>query len=38
MPPYGSSVITDAQLADIYAYPHFIKPGRPAHQIPLLSH
>jgi ubiquinol-cytochrome c reductase cytochrome c subunit len=38
MPPYGSTVLTDAQAADIYAYLRAIKRGRPADQIPLLSH
>jgi len=38
MPPYSRALVTDAQLADIYAYLQSIKPGRPANQIPLLAH
>ena len=38
MPPYGGAVLSDAQVADIYAYLRSIKPGRPASQIPLLNH
>lgn len=37
MPPYTAKVISDAQIADIYAYLKSIPAGRPASQIPLLN-
>ncbi len=38
MPPYGSAVLSDTQVAAIYAYLKSIKPGPPASRIPLLNH
>ncbi len=37
MPPYSPEVISDAQVADIYAYLKSIPTSRPASQIPLLK-
>ena len=37
MPPYSPKVISDAQIADIYAYLKSIPAGKPASQIPLLQ-
>jgi mono/diheme cytochrome c family protein len=37
MPPYSSDVLSDAQVADIYAYLKSIPTSRPASQIPLLK-
>ena len=37
MPPYGETVLSDGEAADIYAYLKSIPPGRPAGQIPLLK-
>jgi mono/diheme cytochrome c family protein len=37
MPMYGPKVLSDAQIADIYAYLLSIKPGPSAASIPLLS-
>ena len=37
MPPYTKDVLTDDQLADIYAYLNSIPPPRPASSLPLLE-
>ncbi len=37
MPPYSAKVISDTQIADIYAYLKSIAPGRQASEIPLLN-
>jgi mono/diheme cytochrome c family protein len=37
MPPYSPEVISDAQIADIYAYLKSIPAGKPASQISLLK-
>lgn len=37
MPVYTAVVLTDAQAADILAYLQTIKPGKLAHDIPLLN-
>ena len=37
MPPYSPDVLSDAQVADIYAYLKSIPAGKPASQIPLLK-
>jgi mono/diheme cytochrome c family protein len=37
MPPYSPEVISDAQLADIYAYLKSIPAGKPASEILLLK-
>jgi ubiquinol-cytochrome c reductase cytochrome c subunit len=37
MPPYTSKVVTDAELADIYAFLKSIRPPPPAKSIPLLN-
>jgi hypothetical protein len=36
MPPYTSKVVSDAELADIYAYLQSIPTPPPASSIPLL--
>lgn len=38
MPPYAATVLSDAQVNEIYAYLKSIKPGPAAAQIPLLNH
>ena len=38
MPMYGPKVLSDAQIADIYAYLLSITPGPSAASIALLSH
>lgn len=38
MPAYSGAVLSDTQVADIYAYLKSIRPGHPASQIPLLNH
>jgi mono/diheme cytochrome c family protein len=37
MPPYSTKVMTDAQLADVYAYIKTLPDSRPAKSIPLLN-
>ena len=37
MPPYAPAVLTDDELADIYAYLQSISPGQPADSIPALK-
>jgi len=37
MPPYSQEVISDGQIADIYAYLESIPAGKPASQISLLK-
>jgi mono/diheme cytochrome c family protein len=37
MPPYTAKLVTDAQMADIYAYLQSLKPSPPAKDIPLLN-
>jgi mono/diheme cytochrome c family protein len=37
MPPYTEKVLTDAQLADLFAYIKSLPLSPPADQIPLLS-
>jgi mono/diheme cytochrome c family protein len=37
MPPYTEKVLTDAQLADLFAYIKSLPVSPPADQIPLLS-
>jgi mono/diheme cytochrome c family protein len=37
MPPYSQDVLSDAQIADIYAYLKSIPAGKPASRIPLLQ-
>lgn len=37
MPPYQKSILSDADLADIYAYLQSIPPGRDYKSIPLLG-
>src|SRR5262249_44629319 len=37
MPPYREKVLTDAQLADLFAYIKSLPVSPPADQIPLLS-
>ena len=37
MPKYGPGVLSDAEIADIYAYVVSIKPGPSAASIPLLG-
>ncbi len=37
MPPYTEEVLSDAQVADIYAYLHSIPKPPPASSIPLLQ-
>src|SRR5580700_2068318 len=37
MPPYTTKVVTDAELADIYAFLASIAPPPPAGSIPLLN-
>jgi mono/diheme cytochrome c family protein len=37
MPPYTSKVVSDAQLADIYAFLKTIPPPRDVKEIPLLN-
>ena len=37
MPPYTSKVVTDKELADIYAFLQSIRPPPAANSIPLLS-
>src|ERR1051326_4619982 len=37
MPPYSAKVVTDAQLADIYAYIQTLKTSPAAKDIPLLN-
>src|SRR5262245_1804164 len=37
MPPYSATLVTDAQLADIYAYIQTLKVSPAAKDIPLLN-
>jgi mono/diheme cytochrome c family protein len=37
MPPYAPAVLTDDDLADIYAYLQSVPAGRPADNIPALK-
>ena len=37
MPPYTEKVLTDAQLADLFAYVKSMPASPPADQIPLLN-
>jgi len=37
MPPFAASHLSDAELADVYAYVASIKPGKKAADIPLLE-
>ena len=37
MPPYSQEVVSDGQIADIYAYLKSIPAGKPASEIPLLK-
>lgn len=37
MPPYSPMVLSDAQVADIYAYLKSIPASKPASEIPLLK-
>ena len=37
MPPYSATHLSDADLADVYAYVASIKPGKKAADIPLLN-
>jgi mono/diheme cytochrome c family protein len=37
MPPYSQKLVSDAELADIYAYLQSIKPGPDWKSIPLLA-
>jgi ubiquinol-cytochrome c reductase cytochrome c subunit len=37
MPPYTAKVLSDAQLADIWAYVRTLPESRPAKDIPLLN-
>jgi ubiquinol-cytochrome c reductase cytochrome c subunit len=37
MPPYTDKVLTDAQLADLFAYIKSMPASPPADQIPLLK-
>jgi ubiquinol-cytochrome c reductase cytochrome c subunit len=37
MPPYTAKVVSDAQLADIYAFLKAVPPPRDVKDIPLLS-
>jgi len=37
MPPYSAQVLSDGQIADIYAYLKSIPAGKSASQIPLLQ-
>jgi len=37
MPPYAPAVLTDDELADIYAYLQSIPSGQPADGIPALK-
>ncbi len=37
MPAYGETVLSDAQVADLYAYLASIGPSPPASKIPLLN-
>ena len=37
MPPYTSKVVSDAELADIYAFLRSLPQPRPAREIPLLN-
>ena len=37
MPPYTSKVVTDRELADIYAFLESIAPPTPAKNIPILN-
>jgi mono/diheme cytochrome c family protein len=37
MPAYGERILSDAQLADIYAYLRSLPAARPASEIPLLA-
>jgi mono/diheme cytochrome c family protein len=38
MPVYTAAVVSDTQIADIVAYLQSIPGGKPAADIPLLSH
>src|ERR1700691_312156 len=38
MPPYTKKVVTDQELADIYAYLQSIPPAPSAKSIPILNH
>jgi mono/diheme cytochrome c family protein len=37
MPPYTAKVVSDQELADIYAYLHSLPPPPPVKSIPLLN-
>jgi mono/diheme cytochrome c family protein len=37
MPPYAPAVLTDDELADIYAYLQSVPAGQPADSIPALK-
>ena len=37
MPPYTAKVVSDQELADIYAYLHSLPPPPPVKNIPLLN-